>query len=73
MARGFANLFTPFSVIARELTVIRELYEADLASRPLPVIRITESPGKHDTEVSWGEGDERDAQLRDLLEADDEV
>lgn len=43
----------PFSQIARELTIMRELYELDLASRNPPIIRITESPSEGDTEVTY--------------------
>ena len=43
----------PFQAIAQELRILRELYEADLASRERPIIRITESPLRNDTEVSY--------------------
>jgi hypothetical protein len=39
--------------IARELSIIRELYELELATHKPPIWRITESPGKGDTEVFY--------------------
>jgi hypothetical protein len=51
----FMRVAAPFTHIARELSIIRELYEADLASRHPPVVRITETPKKSDTEVTYME------------------
>ena len=80
MWRRLTELLLPFSVIAKELTAIRELYEADLASREKPVYRITESPGKSDTTVTYEDGTEespRKSKLAELAESwnsdDDEV
>lgn len=45
-------------LIAKELVIMRELYEADLMSRDVPVMRITQKPRESDTEVSYmGEND----------------
>lgn len=49
------EMLAPFAVIARELTAIRELYEAELATRDKPIYRVTEAPSKYDTEVTYGE------------------
>ena len=63
------EVLAPFAVIARELTAIRELYEAELAAREKPIYRITETPGKSDTEVIWDEGDIMPkSKLRKLME-----
>lgn len=49
----------PFGTIARELQIIRELYELELAAhtdhqgRPDPIRRVTEAPSKNDTEVTY--------------------
>jgi len=53
------ELLAPFSVIAEELRIIRELYELELSERkdhlgnPAPIIRLTEMPSKTDTEISY--------------------
>lgn len=52
MLHRLASLLMPFSVIAQELTLLRRLYEADLAARTPPVFLMTETPGD-DTEVSY--------------------
>lgn len=58
MLKRLANLITPFSIIAKELTIIRELYEADLDNRK--IYRVTEKPGKSDTEITFvGEDEEK--------------
>lgn len=50
----------PLREIAKELRILRELYELDLSQRERPVIRSTEKPSKSDTEVSYmGVKDER--------------
>ena len=70
MFKRLANFFHPFSVIAKELTIIRQLYEQELAERslvlgpkdevrPAPIIRITEKPKKTDTEISYMGDDSR--------------
>jgi len=61
---GFISRFTtrvqdilhPFASIAQELRIIRELYEADLASRTPPVYRVVEDPTDGDTTVTYGDG-----------------
>lgn len=53
MFRTLRALFRPLTSIAKELAIIRQLYEADLASRPNPIYRVTEKPSKGDTEVTW--------------------
>lgn len=53
MVKQLLGLLVPFSVIARELTALRELYEAELASRPTPIYRVTEAPSRGDTEVTF--------------------
>lgn len=54
------RLVAPFSAIARELSImngelkiLRELRELELSSRTPPIIRITENPGRSDTEVTY--------------------
>jgi len=39
--------------IHEELSIVRELYELELAARKPPIWRITESPSKGDTEVFY--------------------
>ncbi len=68
MIRRLLELFAPFTVIAKELTAIRELMEADLASREKPVYRVTEAPSKYDTEVTYaGEEPKKNAMARLLF------
>ena len=45
------SMLRPFAGIARELKIIRELMEADLASRH--IYRVTEKPSKKDTEITY--------------------
>lgn len=47
------DIFLPFSQIAKELAIIREMYELELSSRNPPIIRVTEEPRRGDTEVSY--------------------
>lgn len=78
--RALLSIFAPFALIASELaklrkeaTAIRELYEAELAAREKPVYRITEEPGRSDTEVSFaGEEPKEKSALRRLLDGDRE-
>ena len=49
------RLIAPFSQISRDLAIIRELYELELASRNPPLIRVTEQPKRGDTEVMYTE------------------
>ncbi len=53
MIRTLLALFRPLVAIAKELTIIRELYELDLASRDPSIMRVTEKPRKTDTEVTY--------------------
>lgn len=55
MFKRIKSFFLPFQAIASELSILRELYELDLANRKPPIYRITESPNKHDTEVTYGD------------------
>lgn len=59
-----AQFVHPFAEIAKELRIIRELYEAELSERyilqrdgdrlaPAPIRRVTEKPSRHDTEVTY--------------------
>ncbi len=60
MFRALLAIFRPMKQIADELRILRQLYEADLESRQPPIYRLTETPSKRDTEVSYaGVRDER--------------
>lgn len=59
----------PFGMIARELSIIRELYEIDLASRNPPVRRVTEEPSRYDTEVSYAGVEEKPSARERAMEA----
>ena len=60
MIRLLLSIFRPLGVIAKELTILRQLYEADLAAREQPIYRVTEKPTKDDTVVTYaGVSDER--------------
>lgn len=73
MFRVLLALLRPLSAIAAELRNLRELYEADLASRPTPVYRVTEQLRKGDTEVTYaGEADERPLYKR-WFQSEDEM
>lgn len=72
LGRKIAAIFHPFAVIASELQIIRELYELELASRPVPIRRVTETPSKDDTEVSYvGDDPKRKIDFFEDLEEDD--
>ncbi len=49
----FLDIIAPLSQIAKELRILRELYELDLESREKPIYRVTEKPSKKDTEVLY--------------------
>lgn len=66
MLRLLLNLLRPLPEIARELRLLRELYELDLASRTPPVYRLTEKPSQRDTEVSYQGQEERTPVWRKL-------
>lgn len=51
MLRRLLAFYRPVRVIAKELTLLRELYELDLAARG--ITRLTEQPKESDTEVSY--------------------
>lgn len=53
MLRLLLAFVRPLHVIASELKILRQLYEADLDSRDPPIYRVTEKPHKSDTEVSY--------------------
>lgn len=78
MKRFFAALritLRPFGSIARELKIIRELYELELSSRNPPIMRVTEKPSRKDTQVSYmGVEDKkgRQAQIEEFLEDQDD-
>jgi hypothetical protein len=57
MLSQLKDLLFPFMEIAKELRILRELYELDLANREVPIRRVTEEPTKYDTEISYS-GDE---------------
>ena len=60
MIKRLLFILRPFGVIARELTILRELYELELNSRTPPIYRQTEKPSQRDTEVTYsGVDDER--------------
>lgn len=85
MFRALLALFRPLHAIAKELTLIRELYELELSERRVdpkhvaqPLIRITEKARKSDTEVSYvGENQlprykQWNPERDDLIESEDE-
>jgi hypothetical protein len=68
--RRLLGLLSPFHDIARELKILRELYEAELAERDPPIIRRTEKPRKSDTVVSYvGEEDRTKTALRKAFDS----
>lgn len=70
MFRRLLGLLSPFHDIARELKILRELYEAELAERDPPIIRRTEKPRKSDTVVSYaGEEDRTKTALRKAFDS----
>ena len=55
LLRMLRLIFSPMKEIARELRIIRELYEAELAERTPRIIRVTETPDpRFDTEIFDG-------------------
>lgn len=56
MIQLLLSLLRPLSRLADEIRIIRELYEQDLASRDNPIYRVTQSPSKEDTEISYSDG-----------------
>lgn len=59
MLRTLLAIFRPLAQIAKELRILRELYEAELESRHPPIYRVTEEPSKKDTEVSYMDVEDR--------------
>ena len=58
MLKWLQSFFHPWQTIAQELTILRELFELELASRKPPIYRITEKPSRDDTTVTYvGEDD----------------
>lgn len=69
MWKRLLQLLHPFSAIAQELAILRELYELDLSSRNPPIIRVTESPKSGDTMVTYTEADgENKTKLKEQLD-----
>ena len=69
MFQALSRLLFPFSVIARELTTLRELYELELSSRTPPIMRVTEKPRASDTEVSYMDEEKKQSPSDELMEA----
>jgi hypothetical protein len=66
MLSQLRDLLSPFTEIAKEIRILRELYELDLANREVPIRRVTEEPSKYDTEVTYsGEEDIPPNPIRD--------
>lgn len=68
MFRTLKELLFPFTVIARELTILRELYELELSSHTPPIRRITEKPSASDTEVSYTGDEKKESPSEQLIE-----
>ena len=81
LGERIGRVLHPFHSIARSLAIIAELYELELAARVdpktgqiAPIRRVTEAPGRGDTEVLWTEIDERKVKVdifQDALEDED--
>lgn len=69
MFDSLRQLLFPFSVIAKELTTLRELYELELSHHTPPIIRVTEKPSVSDTEVSYAGEDKKRSPSQELVEA----
>jgi len=65
--QSIKDTLAPFSSIASELRVLRELYELDLVNRPTPIVRITEKPSRNDTEVSYMDEPQKKKSAKDKL------
>ncbi len=66
------RLLRPLTSLAREVSIIRELYELELAARENPITRVTQRPRKDDTEVSYGLIDPRKKHKMGFEPDDDE-
>lgn len=53
MFKAILDFLSPLQTIAKELRIIRKLYEADLSHRQHPIYRITHRPKKSDTQVYY--------------------
>lgn len=74
MFRLIRFIFAPLHSIAKDLSIIRELYELELSEREHPIIRITEKVSKRDTTVSYaGVEEKRPIHKRWLHGVDEEV
>jgi hypothetical protein len=71
LLRMLRLVFSPFKEIAKELKIIRELYEAELSERQPPIIRLTEAPNpRFDTEVFGMDGESEKPAWRRFLAFD---
>lgn len=69
MLKALQSLLFPFTVIAQELTTLRELYELELSSRTPAILRVTEKPKASDTEVSYMGDEDKKSRSAELVEA----
>lgn len=72
----FLDFATPFATMSREMRRMNDLKELELTERlnpktgePAPVFIITEQPSRHDTEITYGVGDEEKLSLRERMVA----
>lgn len=63
-AARLQQILHPFASIAQSLAVIAELYELELSERKPAIRRITETPSRNDTEVSYTGVEEKKRHLR---------
>jgi len=71
MFKRLLQFIAPFSEIAKELRILRELKEAELAAHNPPIYRVTEDPKKDDTEVTYMDDEKKSrSALRKLMEGD---
>ncbi len=75
MFKRLREIFTPFAVIAQQLTRLADLKELELRERMVhkdsveaPIIRITEEPQKGDTTVSYENEDKPKSRLHKMME-----
>lgn len=69
MLKYLKDLLFPFTVIAQELSTLRELYELELASQMPPIRRVTEKPKASDTEVSYMGEEKKPTLSQSLVDA----
>jgi hypothetical protein len=65
------SIATSLLSIAGDLKAMRELYEMQMAHHKPPIYRITEAASEDDTEVSYGEEDEKTKLYRYLIDGED--